>query len=452
MFRWGAGLRRTVAASALSLTVGSLVVLSSSQGFAETTNNYYYDYTCTGGLASGTNKVVKVKLSIPQSIQLGNPLEVGWALSESPLVSPGDYGAGATLAATGTVGISGLWDGTLNSSGVKDLAALKKDDKLEFPAIAVGSAATAKLGDVKVKPGVLRFSFTPPESVVKVNDTSDRHRINYSSGWGYSDRRKVQNPDMFAPNDPGDYLDDVHYTTTNDDFAEIKFTGTGIEYITERDDDMGRVEISVDSEATKTVVDASKKSDGTSMPPGTQKDKLGQQVLWSRKDLTAGEHTVRLRKVDGAYMIVDAFNLIAKKPATPPAEFDTTCTPPQNAEIVTVKVDRTPTPTPTTTTPTPTPTPSRTVTVTATPTRATTSTPRPTLTVTTTVTPTRATPTRPQVTVTPTGGAQTGEAPEENGPSGAGLIGAGTAMVLGSALGGVALKRRRATHARGRDK
>lgn len=66
-----------------------------------------------------------------------------------------------------------------------------------------------------------------------------------------------------------------------------------------------------------------------------------------------------------------------------------------------------------------------------------------------TVTPTRPTPTAPQVIITPTGGAQTGEAPDE-GPSGTGLVGAGAAMVLGSAWGGVVLKRRRAAHVRGR--
>ncbi|MGV9770694.1 hypothetical protein [Streptosporangium sp. NPDC003464] len=446
------------------MAVSSLVVISSSQSLAEVTNNYFYNYTCTGDLVPGANKTVKVKLSIPQSIQLGKPLEVGWSLSESPLVSPGNYSTASRLAATGTAGISGLWDGTLDSSGTKEFGTLKQGDKLELPSLSVGSAATGSEGEVKVKPGNLKFtfSFTPPESNVKVNDTDDQNEqahgasgsthgpIAYVGTWGYSSKRKATNPEIFAPSDPGDHLDDVHFSTVNGNFVQVKFTGTGIEYITERDDDMGVVNITVDNETNPTRVDASKKSDGTEMPDDKVGDKLGQQILWSRTDLEYGEHTVKLEKADGKHMVVDAFNLITKKFTSPLKLVETTCTPPANAEVVTVKVEKvsaSPSPTPTTRTPTPTPTtsPRPTITVTTTPA----STPKPTLTVTATVTPTRATPTAPQVTVTPTGGAQTGEAPDD-GPSGMGLIGGGTAMVLGSVLGGVALKRRRAAHVRGR--
>ncbi|SFI17002.1 hypothetical protein SAMN05216275_101469 [Streptosporangium canum] len=461
--RWGAGLRRTAATSALGLAVGSLVVLASSQSLADAANNYYYSYTCTGNLASGANKTVKVKLSIPQSIQLGKPLEVGWALSESPFVSPGNYATTSQLAATGTVGISGLWDGTLDSSGTKDFATLKNGDKLELPAMSIGSAATGKEGEIKVKPGNLKFSFsfTPPESNVKVNDTDNPSEtahgpsggahgpITYIGNWDYSSKRKATNPEIFAPNDPGDHLDDIHYSTVNGNFASVKFVGTGIEYISERDDDMGMVNITVDGAATPVTVDASKKADGSAMPADKAGDKLGQQVLWSRTDLPYGEHTVKFEKASGKHMLVDAFNLITKKHTSPVELVEATCIPPSDPEIVTVKVEKAPaSPTPTPTTPTPSPTtaaPKPTTTVTTTPA----STPKPTLTVTATVTPTRATPTTPQVVVTPSGGAQTGEA-SDDGPSGMGLIGGGTAMVLGSVLGGVVLKRRRAAHVRGR--
>ncbi|SNT61300.1 hypothetical protein SAMN05216276_10837 [Streptosporangium subroseum] len=445
----------------MGLAVGSLVILSSSQSFAETTNNYFYDYTCKDGLATGTNKIVKVKLSIPQSIPVNGSLQVGWELSESPLISPEDFATTSQLTATGTVGISGLWSGTLDSSGTKDFATLKKGDKLDLPTMSVGSAATSKEGEITVKPGGLKFShsFTPPESSVKINDAADANEITHSpldsvvhgpityrGAWAYSSKRKAT--EDFATNDPGDHLDDVHYSSVNGNYVTVKFTGTGIEYITERDSDMGPVNITVDDEATVAkAANPSLKADGSPMPVDTVGDKLGQQVVWSRTDLKYGAHTLTLEKAGGKNMVVDAFNVITKKSATPVVTSETTCTPPTDAASVTVKVEKASTsPSPS---PSPTPTPSNTNTQPG-GTTTTTSTPKPTLTVTATVTPTRPTPTAPQVIITPVGGAQTGEAPDEKS-SGAGLLGLGTAMVLGSVFGGVALKRRRAAHLRGQD-
>ncbi|MEV4186023.1 hypothetical protein AB0J28_31820 [Streptosporangium canum] len=452
VFRWGAGLRRTVAASALGVAVGSLVVLSSSQSHAET-DNYISDFICTPHRSPSAmvpdGAKISVKASIPTTVYVGQPLEIKWTLGESPFVAPEKFDPKARVIARGSAGISDYWSGvgTLDSMGEITVAeALQKGAKLALPTLAPGSYIVGKEGEIKVTPRDLTVQFLPPELVPPVNDSVGEGKnpdIDYDSPGEWTRR---------AAPEIDDFQKDVHANKTLDATVKYTFKGTGIEYITERDDDMGQVEVvlqETDKDPSPAViVDASKAADGTAVPPET---KLTQQTLWSVKGLKYGEYTVTLtNKSADKYMIVDAFKVLREpKPElyTGVNDFNATCKP-TKTETVAVKVVKvsaspspslSPSPSPTTTSPKPT------TTVTTTPA----STPKPTLTVTATVTPTRATPTTPQVVVTPSGGAQTGEA-SDDGPSGMGLIGGGTAMVLGSVLGGVVLKRRRAAHVRGR--
>ncbi|MFI6882697.1 hypothetical protein [Streptosporangium canum] len=396
--------------------------------------------------------MISVKASIPTTVYVGQPLEIKWTLGDSPFVAPDKFDPKARVIARGSAGISDYWSGvgTLDSMGEITVAeALQKGAKLALPTLAPGSYIVGKEGEIKVTPRDLTVQFLPPEAAPVVNDSVggiENPLIKYlGTGWA---RRA----------DPliDDVEKDVHASNSGDASVEFSFTGTGVEYITERDDDMGQVEV-VLQEAGKTqaapaeTVDASKEADRTTAVPADVK--RTQQTLWSVKGLKYGTHTVKLKnKSPEKYMIVDAFKVLREpKPElyTGVNDFNAICKP-TKTETVAVKVEKvsaspspTPTPTPSSTPTTTAPKP--TVTVTTTPA----STPKPTLTVTATVTPTRATPTTPQVVVTPSGGAQTGEA-SDDGPSGMGLIGGGTAMVLGSVLGGVVLKRRRAAHVRGR--
>lgn len=114
------------------------------------------------------------------------------------------------------------------------------------------------------------------------NDTD--FLIRYAGSWAGSGGR------------PGDLNGDVHYTRTDGDSAEFTFSGSGIEYITERNTDMGEVDVYLDGTLQETV-------DCYSATKQTQ------QVLFEADGLTAGPHTIRVVKKSGTYMLVDAFRV-----------------------------------------------------------------------------------------------------------------------------------------------
>ncbi|MFJ2030459.1 hypothetical protein [Streptosporangium sp. NPDC087985] len=455
----------------MGLAVGSLVALSNSRGFAETinSNNYYYDYLCKGPLTGDQEKTLKVQVSIPDKVLLGQPLKVDWAiLNESPFRPTGAYIKGAKVSVLAVVAISNLWDGTgtLESKGelVTDVD-VTKQTVLGLPKITSGSYMTgAEVGEIKVAPRAMKIGFTPAKATVQFNDAdtaspvSREKPVSYAMDWTYQSNHSAQVPKEEWVGSGRDRQDDVHYTKVDGAAVSIDFEGTGIEYVGERHEAYGDIEVElVDSKGnvpkgyTPEIFSPSKKSNDSKAEPVEKGKRHGGETLWSKTNLPYGEYTAKFTaKITDShpFALVDGFNVINKEHATPPEIFDTTCEQPDQVTVVSVKVEKDPTPTPTNTTPTPRPT----VTVTATApngSSTTTSAPTPTLTVTTTVTPTRATPTAPQVAVTPSGGAQTGEAPDGHS-SGAGLIGAGAVMVFGSAWGGMALMRRRAAYVRGR--
>ncbi|WP_326819840.1 hypothetical protein [Streptosporangium sp. NBC_01756] len=586
MVRWRSGLVKPVAVSMLGLLGWALIVLPSGPAGASSAE-LVVDYRCTGGIAQSGPVDLRTKVTIPTTLTVGEPLNIGWKLgyqqgTTSRFGSPSYFAPGAKVTVTGNVQLSGVWSGVLKPVGVMDQPGqLQVDTPLKLPEGISDSAHTDQAGTVKVTPQKLFVDFTPPAGEVMVNDDQG---VTYS-GSGWKDRND-------QPANNNDYHYDIHRTVQKGDTASFTFTGTGIEYVAQRDYRAGKVRFYIDGQATTPAyVDASKKPDGT---PSNDANKGG-LTLWRFHGLKYGKHLIQVvNDEQGKRAQLDAFRVITKELASPPKEHRATCTlvsapvsvnvtiaeapsesptviptdtgtdgPPTTptctptatptavptatptnsstgtptatptpvptatptnsstgtltgtptpvpASIATETPAVTPTPTPTVTptptptptctpppnsppppssctpaptpaptcggtptlgptctpaptptptptctptrtpTPTPTVTPTHTPTVTVTATRSgqgTTSTPKPTLTVTATVTPTRATPTTPQVVVTPSGGAQTGEAPDESGPSGMTLIGAGSAMVLGSGFGGVALLRRRAAHA-----
>ncbi|MFF0578519.1 hypothetical protein [Streptosporangium saharense] len=517
--------------SALGLVGGALVVLPSVPAGANSAE-LVVDYSCTGGptsVASHGPVSLTTRVSVPTTLTVGQPLNVQWALGykgdAARFGSPDYFAAGGKATVTGNVQLSGVWNGILQPSGSVEQAELGKDEILKLPESISDSAHTNRAGKLRVTPQQLFVDFTPPKGEDVVND-DDFARVKYAGAWEDLNDQ---------PRNNNDYHYDIHRTVDKGAKAELTFTGTGIEYVAQRDYRAGRVLFYIDGQpATPASVDASKNTNGT---PSNDANKGG-QTLWRFHGLKYGKHLVQVvNDEQDKWAQLDAFRVITDElveapqehratctlvsapvsvdvtissgstptptnsegpvgtptctpvsyPATPtctPGSPTPTCTPtptrtctpttppptctstpyptgcPSPTITPTCRVV-TPTPTPTGTppvTPTPTPTcvvsPSPTTSTTPTPTQGGTSTttstatPKPTLTVTATVTPTRPTPTAPQVVITPSGGAQTGEAPEGS-PSGPGLIGAGAAMVLGSAWGGVALKRRRAAHARG---
>lgn len=109
--------------------------------------------------------------------------------------------------------------------------------------------------------------------------------ITYIGTWNTSSGRGL-----------GDYMDDVGYTTTNNDYFQYTFTGTGIDYITEKNSDQGNVDIYIDNVFQQTV----------SCYNATR---LAQQTVYSKTGLSPGSHTIKGVKTSGTYMLLDALKV-----------------------------------------------------------------------------------------------------------------------------------------------
>ncbi|MEU7863482.1 hypothetical protein [Nonomuraea sp. NPDC049141] len=116
------------------------------------------------------------------------------------------------------------------------------------------------------------------------NDTNPQ--VQYlGSGWTYGPNRKL-----------GDYFNDVHYTPNISSSARFSFTGTGIQFITERSPDAGPVNIYLDG-----VLVAS--------PTFNQATPQYQVVGWERQNLAFGEHVVEIVNTSTKRLVVDAFRV-----------------------------------------------------------------------------------------------------------------------------------------------
>jgi hypothetical protein len=93
-----------------------------------------------------------------------------------------------------------------------------------------------------------------------------------------------------------DYGDDVHYATTNGSTVEYTFTGTGVDYATEKSPDQGHVDVTIDNVFQQTI--------SCYGPTG-----LVPQVAYSNKGLASGSHTIKISKKDGYFMVFDALRI-----------------------------------------------------------------------------------------------------------------------------------------------
>lgn len=115
--------------------------------------------------------------------------------------------------------------------------------------------------------------------IISLNDNDSA--ISYSGAWGYSWSRGL-----------GDYNDDVHYTEANGDYFEYEFTGSSIEYVTEKDSSQGEVDIYLDGVFQETV-------------DTYHSSRLARQAVYSASDLPEGAHTLKAVKKSGSYMLLD---------------------------------------------------------------------------------------------------------------------------------------------------
>lgn len=116
-----------------------------------------------------------------------------------------------------------------------------------------------------------------------VNDTD----LTYSANWFHTTGRGY-----------GDYNDDTHHTNTVNAEASYTFTGTGIEYLSERFSDMGNVDV---------YLDGSFQANVNLYLNGPRQ---AQAVVWSKTGLANGQHTIRIVAKTTSVQMVDALRII----------------------------------------------------------------------------------------------------------------------------------------------
>ncbi|GIH66130.1 hypothetical protein Msi02_69470 [Microbispora siamensis] len=466
---------------ALGLAGTAIVVVPSMTAQANTAD-LVVDYACQQGIAtSGSGTVyLRTKLTVPTTLNVGDPLNVAWKLNYKDATrfgAPARLPNGGRIEVTGRVNLTGSWIGQLQPKGSVDQpGAMIKGTPLNLPDGIADFAYTDREGTLTVKPGRLFVDFRPPASEVMVND--DDPAITYSGGWENLEGQ---------PSGDNDYHLDLHRTTVGGASASFVFTGTGVDYVAQRDRRAGPIDIEVDGQpGTPPRIDPSTNDDGTPVNDANK----GGQTLWKFRGLKYGEHTITIKNVEDAkWGQLDAFRVVTRELVNPPQEYRAECTlisAPVGIEVTigggdnpaspspdsspdtsaspdssaspsgSVSPSASPTPTPTPSqspsggqSPSPSPSPSASRSPNLAPTQnyvvavVTQGSPSPTATKTVTLT---ATPTVAQVAITPQGGAQTGEAPERVSSSGMLLIGSGGALLMIGMLSGVAMLRRRAAH------
>ncbi|WP_232187174.1 LamG-like jellyroll fold domain-containing protein [Cohnella silvisoli] len=119
---------------------------------------------------------------------------------------------------------------------------------------------------------------------------------NDEPAWGYVFGGTTNAWALLSNRGAGDYQNDVHATTANGDYFQFSFTGSGVDYITEKSGAQGKVDIFIDN-VYQTTVDAY--SSGWN----------AQQTLYSITGLPQGTHTFKAVKQSGSYLIVDAMKV-----------------------------------------------------------------------------------------------------------------------------------------------
>ncbi|HEX4812197.1 MAG TPA: hypothetical protein VFV66_05540 [Nonomuraea sp.] len=417
--------------------------------------NLVVNYRCTGGIAGNGDVSLRARVTIPTVVRVGSAMNLNWTLeyvNTNPrrFVSPGYYAAGALTSVAANMELGGAWNGVLQAKGTEEQAALQPGVRLETPAALSSSAHLTEKGVIQLRPRAMTVDFLPPEGVITVNNDKPG-AIAYNGSWAHVPA---------TPPEYGDHLRDVHTTTVAGDTAKIEFVGTGFEYVGRRMPGVGKVRVNVDGDAVEI--------DPTLTEGGEPTNAINGNVsLWTRTDLAYGEHTVWIKGLENKPTHLDAFKIHTGSLIEPPTLHRSTCvvtSAPDVVEIV-VQGEEPPTSPPPTTTPTTSPTPTGGTTPpptngTSSPTTSPTSqithphvvgvVPGSTSTSTTSVKPTATKYVRPQVAKTPQGGVDTGVMPDPPVDGSAyGLIAGGSALILGSAAGGLVLWRRRAAHAGG---
>ncbi|WP_218670875.1 hypothetical protein [Microbispora sp. GKU 823] len=123
-----------------------------------------------------------------------------------------------------------------------------------------------------------------------VNDTE----LTYDANWHHTTSRGY-----------GDFNDDTHHTTTAGATARYTFTGTGVDYLSERNGDMGNVDVYIDDVFQANV---------NLYVPGARQV---QQVVYSKTGLANGQHSIKIVNRTTSVGMVDALRIRTQQGGAP---------------------------------------------------------------------------------------------------------------------------------------
>ncbi|MEU7898366.1 hypothetical protein AB0B45_36580 [Nonomuraea sp. NPDC049152] len=431
------------------------------------------DYDCynvgNASIAKYTPVRLRTRLRFATDLVVDGGLDLKWSLEykdASRFTSPGFYAGGAQMYVMGNVQITGSWQGILQPTGATKIdESLQLDKPLALPAGISDPGLITRSGVIKIEPKDIVVDFAPPNGEANVNDGNDAdnprdHVINYSPGWA---------PIINRPGSEHHIHNDYHETSTQYDWAELRFIGTGVQYIGPRDHEGGPVSIEIDG-VKRGTVDPSRNSEDDPV----NEVHSGGHVLWESPLLPYGEHKIKITNDTTKKAWLDAFRVTTNNSKVPTDFHRASCkivSAPVSVEVtVKDKPGSSPSVTPTTPSASPSATPSKSPSstpsssqpgqnnngnsnhnsdqtgadrlvivqgnVTSTPT----ATPKPS------AGPTATNYVAAQVKKTPFGGVPSGEAPQASQQPYA-LLAGGSVLLLGSAAGGIVMRRRRAAHA-----
>jgi len=165
------------------------------------------------------------------------------------------------------------------------------------------SANTVYVVERTAKPlssyGSTRLTGTANQGVKSLPGTSSTLGLGRTADPMVNDTALTYDGDWYSTSSRGygDYNDDTHHSTTVGAKASYTFTGTGIQYLSERNGDMGTVDVSLDN-VPQTTVDLH--------ATGARQV---QQVVWQKTGLPRGSHTVTFVNRSTAVGMIDALKI-----------------------------------------------------------------------------------------------------------------------------------------------
>jgi len=230
--------------------------------------------------ATSTLKAIAYKSGMTDSVVTSGTYTINIPVQvAAPTFSP----AAGTYTGTQSVTISSATSGAFIRYTTNGTAPTSTTGTVYSGPVSISTSGTLKA--IAYKSGSTDSTVTSGAYVIKTMVNDNASGITYTGSWGYSSGRGL-----------GDYLDDVHYTNTYNDYVSYTFTGTGVDFITEKNNDEGNIDIYIDNVLQTTL----------SCYSATR---AVQQTVYSATGLSAGSHTIKVVNRDGLYMLPDAFKV-----------------------------------------------------------------------------------------------------------------------------------------------